>query len=30
MTKPHFWEAGINLMEKDVEEFIHLTNKMMR
>ena len=29
MTKPHFWEAGINLMEKDVEEFIHLTNNMI-
>ena len=29
MTKPTFWEAGINLMEKDVEEFIHLTNDMI-
>ena len=29
MTKLAFWEAGINLMEKDVEEFIHLTNDMI-
>lgn len=29
MTKPNFWEAGINLMEKDVEEFIQLTNDMI-
>ncbi|WP_428911510.1 M3 family oligoendopeptidase [Niallia sp. Krafla_26] len=30
MTKPAFWEAGIELMKKDVEEFIGLTNEMMK
>lgn len=29
LTKPHFWEAGIELMEKDVEEFIQLTNEVI-
>ena len=29
MTKPAFWEEGIQLMEKDAEEFITLTNEMM-
>jgi oligoendopeptidase F len=29
MTKPAFWEAGIQLVEKDAEEFITLTNEMM-
>ncbi len=27
LTKPAFWEAGIQLMERDVEEFIRLTNE---
>lgn len=29
LTKPDFWEAGIRLMAKDVEEFINLTNELM-
>lgn len=28
VTKPDFWEAGIQLMAKDVEEFITLTNEL--
>lgn len=28
LTKPDFWEAGIQLAAKDVEEFIRLTNKL--
>ena len=30
LTKPAFWEAGIQLMEKDAEEFIRLSNEMMK
>jgi oligoendopeptidase F len=30
LTKPAFWEAGIQLMEKDAEEFIHLTNEKIK
>ena len=30
LTKPAFWEAGIQLMEKDAEEFILLSNEMMK
>lgn len=30
VMKPAFWEAGIQLMEKDVEEFIVLTNEVMK
>ena len=30
LTKPAFWEAGIQLMEKDAEEFIRLTNEIMK
>lgn len=30
MTKSSFWEAGIKLMAKDVEEFINLTNEAMK
>ncbi|MBB6446639.1 M3 family oligoendopeptidase [Bacillus benzoevorans] len=30
VTKPAFWEAGIGLMEKDVEEFISLTNEVRK
>ncbi|WP_338472286.1 M3 family oligoendopeptidase [Niallia sp. XMNu-256] len=30
ITKPAFWEAGIKLMEKDAEEFIELTNDMLK
>lgn len=29
VTKSDFWEAGIQLMAKDVEEFITLTNELM-
>ncbi|MCQ6276363.1 M3 family oligoendopeptidase [Bacillus sp. V3B] len=29
MTKPAFWEAGIQLMERDAEEFIRLTNEVI-
>lgn len=29
LTKPAFWEAGIRLMEEDVQEFIRLTNEMI-
>ena len=29
VTKPAFWEAGIVIMEKDVEEFISLTNEIL-
>ena len=27
LTKPDFWEAGVKLIEKDVNEFIKLTEK---
>lgn len=27
LTKPDFWEAGVKLIEKDVDEFIKLTEK---
>lgn len=30
LTKADFWAAGIQLMSKDVEEFIRLTNKINR
>jgi oligoendopeptidase F len=30
LMKPAFWEAGIQLMEKDVEEFISLTNEILK
>jgi oligoendopeptidase F len=30
LTKPAFWEAGIELMERDVEEFITLTNEIIQ
>lgn len=30
LTKQDFWEAGIQLMEKDVEEFIQLTNEVIK
>lgn len=30
LTKPAFWEAGIQLMEKDAKEFIHLTNETIK
>jgi oligoendopeptidase F len=30
VMEPAFWEAGIQLMEKDVEEFITLTNEVMK
>lgn len=30
ITKQEFWEAGIILMEKDVEEFISLTNELTK
>ncbi|WP_318503321.1 M3 family oligoendopeptidase [Bacillus sp. T3] len=29
LTKPAFWEAGIQLMERDVEEFISLSEEMI-
>jgi oligoendopeptidase F len=29
LTKPVFWEAGIQLMARDAEEFIRLSNEMM-
>lgn len=29
LTKPTFWEAGVQLMVKDAEEFITLTNELM-
>jgi oligoendopeptidase F len=29
MTKSAFWEAGIQLIERDAEEFIRLTNEIM-
>ncbi|WP_071394654.1 M3 family oligoendopeptidase [Bacillus tuaregi] len=29
LTKPAFWEAGIELMERDVEEFIRLTDELL-
>lgn len=30
ITKQDFWKAGITLMEKDVEEFIYLTNDLTK
>lgn len=27
LTKPDFWEDGVKLIQKDVDEFIHLTEK---
>lgn len=30
VTKTEFWEAGIKLMEKDVEEFISLSNEVIK
>lgn len=29
ITKPDFWEAGVQLIEKDAEEFISLTNERL-
>ena len=30
LTKPAFWEAGIELMKKDAEEFIRLSNMLQK
>ena len=30
MTKPAFWEAGIQLVARDAEEFIRLTNEILK
>lgn len=29
LTKPDFWQAGIDIVKKDVEEFLHLTEEFV-